>query len=96
MLSRKAKKGKITIRIFGACDPISIALNPKRAVIKAEKKCALLHIEVWYSFAKALCSESNARKSSFFIFPSLPANVFQPLPPQVTYPAFNNTEPEFI
>jgi len=68
MLNIKAKKGKMTTRIFGASDPISIALNPKRAVIKAAKKCELLHIEVWYSFAKDLCSESNARKSSSFIF----------------------------
>jgi hypothetical protein len=67
MLNNNAKKGKETIRIFGACDPMSIALNPKRAVIKAEKKCALRHIEVWYSFAKDLCSASKARKSSSFI-----------------------------
>lgn len=68
MLNNNAKKGKETIRIFGARDPTSSALNPKRAVINAEKKCALRHIEVWYSFAKDLCSASKARKSSSFIF----------------------------
>ena len=67
MLNNNAKKGKVNARISGASDPIKTALKPKRAVIKAEKKCELLHIEVWYSFAKDLCSESNARKSSSFI-----------------------------
>ena len=70
MLKSKARKGKVTIRIFGACDPISIPLNPKSAVIKAEKKWTLRHIEVWYSFANDLCSASNARKSSSFIHAS--------------------------
>lgn len=68
MLNSNAKNGKVTMRIFGAFDPMSMTLTPKRAVIKAEKKCTLLQIEVWYSFAKDLCSESNARKSSSFIF----------------------------
>lgn len=63
-LNSNAKNGKVTIRIFGACDPDSNALNPKRAVTNAAMKCALRHIEVWYSFAKDLCSASKARKSS--------------------------------
>lgn len=68
MLNSKAKKGKVTVRNFGACALINIALNPKSAIIKAVKKSELRHIEVWYSFAKDLCSASNARKSSSFIF----------------------------